>query len=338
LEEARPGGAAVAGMTTGTETSRTAPRSFLLVLLDGFSLLSVAAVIDPLRSANRVLGAPAYRHAVVTAGGRPARASSGISIEADHALPQAPKVDLVLVCAGLFTEADGTGEIVKDLRRRAREGTAIGGVSTGARILGRAGLLDGYRCTIHWEARAAFAEACPAATVTDAPFEIDRDRYTTAGGTASIDMMLHLIARAHGQAVCREVANQFQHERIRSNADRQRSATEPDLTGKPPAVATVIRLMAANLERPLSSQELADAVQLSVRQVERLFLRHVGATPTNSYIALRLARARELLRQTNASVLDVALATGFTSQSHFAQTYRAHFGVNPSDERRAGHS
>lgn len=321
----RPEGAGPAGRT---------PKTFLLVLLDGFSLISLAAVIDPLRAANRVLGKDHYRWTVATAGGGAALASGGLSIEAAHPLPAAPPADLVLVFAGLFTEAAGADEIVKQLRRRARAGAAVGGVSTGARILGRAGLLDGYRCTIHWEARAAFLEACPAAVVTDAPFEIDRERYTSAGGTASIDMMLHLIALDHGPAVCREVANQFQHERIRSNADRQRAAAEPDLSGKPEAVAAVIRLMARNLEAPLSSRDLAEAVHLSVRQVERLFMLHVHATPTAYYIGLRLARARELLRQTSASVLEVAIATGFSSQSHFAQTYRAHFGVNPSEERR----
>ena len=132
----------------------------------------------------------------------------------------------------------------------------------------------------------------------------------------------------------RQVANQFQHERIRSSAARQRPANEPDLTGKPDVVARVMRIMADNLEDPLPAETLAASVGLSVRQVERLFLRYAQTTPSNYYIGLRQTRAKELLRQTRASVLDVALSTGFTSQSHFAQSYRTTFGHNPSDERK----
>ena len=309
-------------------------RTFLIIPVAGFSLLGLGAVIDPLRAANRALGWTAYTFHVATPTGASVTASSGIAIAADFALAEAPLSDLAIVVAGFVTSPDDETVLVAQLRRRARAGEALGGVSTAPRILGRAKLLDGYRCTIHWEQRAAFAQATPEAEVTDAPYEIDRTRFTSAGGTASIDMMLKIIETDHGAAVAREVANQFQHERIRSNADRQRPASEPDLVGKPEAVKRVIKLMAENLEHPLPAQTLADAVRLSVRQVERLFVRHVHTTPTHYYIRLRLTRARELLRQTNQSVLEVALATGFASQSHFAHSYRAVFGCNPSEERR----
>lgn len=310
------------------------PKRFVVVPVEGFSLLSFAAVIDPLRAANRLLGRFGYAYHIASASGAPVTASSGVAVAAADALREAPPADFVIVCAGLVTEPDDSAEVIAQLRRRARAGANLGGVSTGAWLLGRAHLLDGYRCTIHWEQRAAFAETFPEANVTDAPYEIDRTRFTSSGGTASIDMMLNIIGLEHGPSLSRQVANQFQHERIRSNADRQRPASEPDLVGKPEAVARVIRLMAQNLEDPLPAQELAAAVHLSVRQVERLFLRYVDTTPTNYYIRLRLQRARELLRQTNASVLEVALATGFSSQSHFAHSYRAAFGNNPSEERR----
>ncbi|MEM7566965.1 MAG: GlxA family transcriptional regulator [Pseudomonadota bacterium] len=310
------------------------PTRVLLVPIDGFSLLSFAAVVDPLRAANRALGREAYAWSAVTIDGSPARASSGFSIDVAGAIKEAPPASLVIVCAGLETDPPGAALLLAELRRRARTGAAIGAVSTGARLLGRAGLLDDYRCTLHWEARAAFAAEHPDITVTEAPYEIDRKRYTSSGGTASIDMMLERIRLDHGAHVCRAVANQFQHERIRSNADRQRPASEPDVTGKPEVIGRLIRLMAQNIEEPLGAQALADSVSLSVRQVERLFERYVQSTPTNYYIGLRLARAQELLRQTSLSVLDVALATGFTSQSHFAQSYRTAYGRNPSEERK----
>lgn len=312
----------------------TRPKQVLAVLVPGFSLLSFAAVVDPMRAANRALQRDAYTWTAASIDGAGVPASNGFTIDVAGALKDLAPADLVIVCAGLVTDPPGLAGLVGELRRRGRRGEGLGAVSSGACILGGANLLDGYRCTVHWEHRAAFAQATPKATVTEATYEIDRNRYTSSGGTASIDMMLDLIARDHGATVSRAVANQFQHERIRSPADRQRPASEPDLTGKPDVVARLMRTMAENLEDPLTAQALADSVSLSVRQIERLFVRYVNATPTNYYIGLRLARARELLRQTNASVLDVALSTGFSSQSHFAQSYRAAFGNNPSDERK----
>lgn len=316
--------------------ARGAIRHVLLVPVDDFSLLSLAAVMDPLRSANRALGEKAYRTTVATLSGAPVTASSGIVITADVALREAPAADLTLLFAGLEPMPERHGDVSAELRRRAVRGEALGGISTGPWLLGVSGLLDGVRCTIHWERRAAFADAAPQAIVTEAPYEIDRGRYTSSGGTASMDMMLAIIGSNDGPVIARQVANQFQHERIRSSADRQRPAHEPDLTGKPETVARLIKMMADNLETPLPAHVLARSVNLSSRQVERLFERYVNATPTSYYIKLRLMRARELLRQTDASVLEIALATGFASQSHFAQSYRTCFGVNPSDERRMG--
>lgn len=305
----------------------------VLIPLDGFSLLSFAAAVDPMRAANRVTGRDAYRWTLATPGGAPATASNGVVLAGSTPLAEAGRADLALLFAGTDLAPPGAAAAVADLRRRHRMGEAVGGVSGGPCLLARAGLLDGVASTVHWEYRAAF-EAAGGPPPSDAPFEIDRGRLTCGGGTATLDMMLALIEGAHGATTARAVANQFQHERIRSPADRQRPAAEPDLSGRPEPVARVIALMARHIDAPLPTHRLAREAALSVRQVERLFLRHVGQTPTEYYIALRLARARELLRQTDQSVLDVAAATGFASQSHFAQSYRGAFGLNPSEERR----
>jgi transcriptional regulator GlxA family with amidase domain len=146
--------------------------------------------------------------------------------------------------------------------------------------------------------------------------------------------MLEIVRADFGQSLANEVANQFQHERIRSPVDRQRVGPERDLTGKSEKLRRIVELMADNLDEPKSAVELARHAGLSVRQVERLFLRHLNMTPGRYYMRLRLERARELLRQTNLPILDVAIATGFTSHSYFAQSYRLMFGRPPSEERR----
>lgn len=311
-------------------------RVAIFVPLPGFSMLSFAAALDPLRSANRMCGRDYYKWLVASQDGSPVTASNGLALQVDDALQRMPPADLTLAFLGVDLDPPGAQEVMPELRRRARNGEGIGGVSAGPWVLARAGLLDGYRCTVHWEYRAAFARLAHRAIVTDAPFEVDRNRYTSGGGTASIDMMLHLIEGDLGHATMRAVANQLQHERQRSNADRQRPSTEPDLTGKPDSVRQIVRLMADHIEEPLSTLELAAHVGLSVRQIERLFQRYVKQTPSEYYIALRLSHARELLIQTDGTVLEVAISTGFASQSHFAQSYRAAFGCNPSEERRKG--
>ncbi|RUU72355.1 GlxA family transcriptional regulator, partial [Mesorhizobium sp. M7A.F.Ca.MR.362.00.0.0] len=190
------------------------------------------------------------------------------------------------------------------------------------------------RCTIHWENRAGFVERFPDINCTGNVFEIDRKRYTCAGGTTSIDLMLEIVRGDFGSNLANGVANQFQHERIRSAGDRQRVGPERDLTGKSEKLRRIVELMADHLDEPLSAVQLAKSAGLSVRQVERLFLRHLSVTPGRYYMRLRLERARELLRQTNMPILDVAIATGFTSHSYFAQSYRLQFGRPPSEERR----
>lgn len=305
------------------------------LLVDQFSMLSIASAIDPLRAANRALGKPAYQWTLTSIDGTAVRASNGIELRVDCSLSALDSCDLLFVCAGLSTNPPGLAKIQAELRSRARRGAALGAISTGSQILGGSGLLDGYRCTIHWENQAAFVEAFPEANCTGHMFELDRDRYTCAGGTASIDLMLQIIRDDHGPAIATETANQFQHDRARTSDDRQRIGAERDLSSKSPKLKSAVDLMAANLEEPLSTASIAAAVDLSVRQLERLFLKHLECTPGHYYTVLRLERARQLLRQTSASILDVALAAGFTSHSYFAHIYRNHFGRSPSDERRS---
>ncbi len=308
---------------------------FAFLLIDDYSLLNVAASIDPLRDANRKLGKKFYKWSLVTADGGVSRSSCGFDLKADCSLDNLGSCDILFVCAGLVKEPPDTKRVLGRLRERARRGTAVGGISVGSHMLAKAGLLNGYRCTIHWENCTSFSEEFPDVECTGTIFEIDRKRFTSAGGTASIDMMLQIIREDLGVGISTEVANTFQHERIRTHIDRQRVGPERDLAGKSQKLQRAVELMADNLEEPMTALEIAKRVGLSLRQVERLFLRHLNCTPGRYYMRVRLERSRELLRHTNAPILEVALSTGFTSHSYFAQSYRHQFGRSPSEERRA---
>jgi transcriptional regulator GlxA family with amidase domain len=309
-------------------------RQVAFLLVDKFSMFSLAAAIDTMRSANRLLGRDVYGWTTVSPDGDAVIASNGLPLKVDYAVADMPAADMLFVCVGLTTEFPGKSKVLAALRAWGRRGGALGALSVGSYLLAEAGQLDGYRCTIHWENRAGFKERFPEIECTGNVFEIDRKRYSCAGGTTSIDLMLEIVRADFGQSLANEVANQFQHERIRSPVDRQRVGPERDLTGKSDKLRRIVELMADNLDEPKSAVELARHAGLSVRQVERLFLRHLNMTPGRYYMRLRLERARELLRQTNLPILDVAIATGFTSHSYFAQSYRLMFGRPPSEERR----
>jgi len=309
-------------------------RQFAFLLVDKFSMFSLAAAIDVVRSANRLLGKDYYDWITVSADGDPVIASNGLQMKIDYSVADLQPADILFICVGMSTEFPGKSKVLGALRAWGRRGGKLGALSVGSYVLAEAGQLDGYRCTIHWENRAGFMERFPDVECTGNVFEIDRKRYTCAGGTTSIDLMLEIVRADFGANLANAVANQFHHERIRSAEDRQRVGPERDLSGKSEKLRKIAERMADSLDEPLSAVQLAKSAGLSVRQVERLFLRHMSTTPGRYYMRLRLERARELLRQTNMPILDIAVATGFTSHSYFAQSYRLQFGRPPSEERR----
>ena len=314
--------------------TESAVESFGFFLIPDFSLLCFTSALDPLRTANRMSGRELYGWQVISVDGEPVRSSAGVDVVAQASMGSIERLSTILVVGGVDTHLYENKSVFAWLRRMARQGVRLGALSTGSYLLARAGLLDGYRCTVHWENLAGFQEAFPDLEVTDELFEIDRNRLTCSGGTASIDVMLSIIALGHGRELAIKVADQFFHERIRDNHDHQRMALRSRLGISHPKLLKVIGLMEENLEDPMPRSQLAKLADLSTRQLERLFRKYLGRTPTRYYLELRLYRARALLTQTAMSVLDVALACGFVSASHFSKCYREFFHRTPREERR----
>jgi transcriptional regulator GlxA family with amidase domain len=243
--------------------------------------------------------------------------------------------DLLLVCAGTRDAGRGENDVLQWLRNLARGGASIGGISLGAYALAYAGLLDGRRCALHWENLAAFAEQFPRIRTTTDIFVIDGDRCTCSGGTAALDMMLQVIMARDGRALANDVSEQFIHPRIRGTRDQQRMAIQSRLGVANEKLIAAISLMESASEEPREVAEIASSVELSPRQLERLFAKYVHASPSRYYLELRLDRARNLLLQTTKPILDVAVACGFASASHFSRCYRMVYGHRPSAERAA---
>jgi AraC family carnitine catabolism transcriptional activator len=304
------------------------------LLVPGFSAMAFFSAVEPLRVANRLAGRPLFAWRIHSADGEPVAASSGMKIVADLPLGDLAVPGTLIICAGFRPERGLSRSGLAILRRFARDGGQLGALDTGIEILARAGLAGPGPVSIHWEAAPAFRTRWPDITVTDALYAIGERVFTCAGGTAALDLMLERLARGHGVAFAKAVAEQFIHDRIRPGGEQQRMQIGLRLATRNRAVLAVSAMMESHLETPLSSEALAGRAGLSVRQMERLFDRHLGLSPQRHYRRIRLERARQLLGEADVRVLDVALATGFDSASALARSYRAMFGTSPGAARK----
>lgn len=310
-----------------------AARRFVFLLLDRFTMLAFASAIEPLRIANRVIGREAYRWKLAGEGGDVAICSNGAAFKLDLGLDEIDRDDVLLVCGGIDVQKATTRGVLNWLRREARRGVTIGGLCTGAYAVAKAGLLDGKKATIHWENQDGFLEEFEDVKLTKSVFVMDGNRWTTAGGTSSLDLMLKVIAADHGEDIANSVADQLIYSTIRTDQDTQRLSIPTRIGVRHPKLSQVIQMMEGNIEDPMSPAELAELVGMSTRQLERLFRRYLNRSPKRYYMELRLQKARNLLMQTDMSVINVALACGFASPSHFSKCYRAHYNTTPYRER-----
>ncbi|OWU84895.1 AraC family transcriptional regulator [Oceanicola sp. 22II-s10i] len=325
-------------MKTDTRTRpETTPapktRRFVFVLLNNFSLLSFASAVECLRIANRMSGQALYTWTLASEDGEMVKCSAGASFAVDMALEELSREDSLMVCAGLSVQDEASRKLINWLRREARRGLVVGGLCTASYVLAKSGLLDGKRATIHWENQDSFSEEFEDVTLTKSVFVVDGNRMTTAGGTSSIDLMLKLIADQQGEELANLVADQLIYSSIRTDQDTQRLSVPTRIGVRHPKLSQVIQIMEANIEDPISPAILARDVGMSTRQLERLFRRYLNRSPKRYYMELRLQKARNLLMQTDMSVINVALACGFASPSHFSKCYRAQYETTPYRER-----
>jgi AraC family transcriptional regulator, glycine betaine-responsive activator len=309
---------------------------YAFLTLPNYSLIAVANALEPLRMANRLVGKQAYEWSVISMDGRAAEASSGLTLSPTGTLENLGAVDILFVCGGVNVRDAVSPPLLTALRRLADRRVPLGALCTGGYALARAGLLDNFSATIHWENLSALREEFPRVRISDQLFTIDRDRFTCSGGTAPLDLMLNLIQQKLGPRISQLVSEQFIVERVRNDMDRQYVPLRAQIGVSHRGLIRVAQLMEENIERPLSLEKIAKSTGLSRRQIERLFKRDLNCVPKRYYLEMRLRRARELLLQTSMPIMDVTTACGFQSPPHFSKCYRALFGYPPSAERKLG--
>ncbi len=306
------------------------------LLLDQFTMIALASAVDPLRMANQLSGEELYNWHVIGSDNQSVLASDGIRVSVDETISDDFSYDILFVVGGINITQTYSKRELAWLAQLNRKKTIIGGLCTGAYVLAHAGLLDGQECSVHWECAASLQEKFPRVTCNNRLFTVSRSRLTCSGGVAPMDMMLYNIAIEHGHTLANAVANMFVCDRVRSHTDHQRVPLRHMLSIVQPKLMEVVELMEANIEEPIELEDLAGFVGISRRQQERLFHKYLDCTPSRFYLGLRLERARQLLKQSFMSVIDIAGACGFVSPAHFSRCYRKHIGLSPREERSSG--
>ena len=320
--------------------TQTAKRCLVFFLVPEFTILPFTAAIEALRIANRMLGYEAYKWRLSSVDGNKVASSSGIEISVSTSLADERRMlsgsnrpSMALICSGINVESFNNKAVFAWLREAYNRNVQIGSLCTGAHILAQAGLLNGKRCAIHWENLPGFSEAFPEVEVYADLYEVDGNIHTCAGGTASLDMMLNLIGQDFDENLVNRICEQALTDRVRDQSDRQRLPLRARLGVQNSKVLSIIEVMEANLAEPLSLLEIADSAGLSRRQIERLFRQEMGRSPARYYLEIRLERARHLLVQSTMPVVEVAVACGFVSASHFSKCYREIYNRSPQQER-----
>lgn len=306
---------------------------FAFALVEEFSHLAFACAVEPLRIANLLSGEDLYRWSFLSEDGEGATCSNGSVTLVHHDFSDVPDCDRLFVLSGIHMNQHITKPLTTMLRRELRHGRKIGGLCSAAWILADSGFLDGMKAAIHWEYHDSFMEEFPEVNLVRNVFVADEKHLTASGGTATADLMLHLIEVDHGYDLSVAVADQMVYNAVREATAEQKVSLQSRNGIRNAHLTKAIQQMQDTIEAPVSPAEIAADIGISTRQLERLFGKYLNTSPKKYFMELRLERARNLLVQTEASVIDVAFACGFESPGHFTRVYKAAYGVTPTSQR-----
>lgn len=310
------------------------PTEYIFLLVENFSHMPFSCALEAFRIANLAAEKELYSWRLASENGADASSSNGTVTRVDMGLDNTSPDAHIIVVAGLNAKHHSTPAVEAWLRWRKRFGSGkIGAICCGAYVLAEAGLMAGRRCALHWEYHDAFMEDHPDVDLSTSVFVKDSRFFTASGGAAATDLALSLIEEDHGADLSRNTAERLVYASVRSEQDGQRASYNSKIGARNPRLARAMEIMESDLDEPMKSSDIAKEVGMSTRQLERLFGRYLNCSPKKYRMELRLARARTLLRQTELSVINVALACGFTSPSHFSRCYRTRYGETPYSQK-----
>ncbi|MBP1884456.1 GlxA family transcriptional regulator [Sinorhizobium mexicanum] len=224
-------------------------------------------------------------------------------------------------------------ELAGSIRLCIRQNIPVVAIGTASWLLAEMGALKNTECTIHWERMAAFSETFNGPRVTDAIYTGDAGIWSCAGETSSFDLAIALLERTLGPHLTTEICKRNVAEGARDRTHRQTGWFPWNAYCTSDKLPQAIKLMERYLEEPLSLEQITDTLGISRRQLERLFDTYLGTSPHKYYVKLRLDRGRQLVESTNKPIVEIAVACGFVSATHFAKCYRLQFGCSPTRTR-----
>lgn len=312
-------------------------KNYGILLLPEFSNLCFSNLIEPLRAANDLSVQPIAKWHLFSLDGQSVSSTSGLTFPVHKSIaniPDTAPLDILFILASYNYKSYITPGLIQQLRKLKPYATQIAGLDTASFALARAGLLNGYRATIHWAELDVFLETFPEIKVCADRYVIDRDRITTGGATTSMDLILEVIRQHHSEQLAIAVAEFLIFDIERPGSSPQREFTSARLSVRAPRLAKAVKIMEANIETPLAISNLVQNVGTSQRQLERDFRSVLETTPGRYYILLRVSAARRLLRETKLSITQIAVRCGFNSSATLIRNYRAAYNCTPSTDRK----
>lgn len=310
-------------------------RNFAFLLVPGFSLVALSCAIDVLRAANVESESKHFDWALLSEDGNSVASSSGIELSC-QAIGTATGHEAVAVCGGERSHLFNSNTVHSWLRSEARHGRMIGALSDGAYVVAAAGLFKKVRSTIHWKCQGGYRERYPELDVRTSILEVDGNRFSCAGGTASLDLMLRFVSEQLGPEVVGRIADNYFHDVIRGDNQVQHMTSAFRFAARNKTLSDALLIMESELENPVPLHDLADQLRVSHRQLARLFRRFLDTSPSLHYREMRLARASALLKQTGMSITEISLGCGFQSASQLSRHFKTRYGETPREHRKTG--
>ncbi len=324
-----------------TEEATHKPIRVGFVLLEHFSMMAFTAAVDALVTANLVSPTPLFRFTTYGIDSRTAKSDLGISISTNGWLEPLQtegddRLDILIVCGGFRCALSEHPLLTAKLKAAARQKTILGALWNGAVALAYAGLLDGRECALHPDNHAFMNERFAKVKVSKRVLVVENDRATSAGPSSALEMMLLLIKgiqEIQGKNTVRAIREILSCDQAAENRDTELVQITDD-PSFPDILRTLLQIMSANIEEPLSVDELSSFAEISRRRIERLFQTHLDTSPSRFYLELRITHARRLLLQGQDSIASIAVASGFVSSTHFSHCFKDYFGLSPSQARQ----
>lgn len=306
------------------------------VLIPRFNMMTLTMLMEPMRIANYLSPRKLYEWDFRSSFAGPVSASNGLSVDCRSFDEEGlPRPDIIAVCGSWGAEHLNDQRLFRWLRKNMRSQVQMIAVELGIYAFAKAGIVTDQKVTTHWSMMAGLVEAYPNLDVVEQLYSVGRPVMTCAGGTAGLDLMLHIVGRTNGDQLAAEIANQVMHHPRRPPETMQRHATGGKHDDVHQDVRAAMTLLEARIEDPTPVPRVCQELGVSQRKLERLFKRDIGCTIVQYSKLLRLQYARVLLSSTRMSIREVSAACGFNSMSFFSQSFLQAFGKRPSEYRQA---